>query len=349
MLAAVATSTVPRQSPGGQDSKECSSSLSSRHEAAVRDVFLFNWRVLAIVSGAITAVLVTTEFHIVPLGYLVVFAIAALYWQFGSRHWRTDRWNPRVSFCLMALGQMTFAIAIMTTLTYLAMSIELPLQDKRLLDWDLALGLDFRKYLDWTSRHPRLIQLMAPSYSSISWQMTAVAIALPLFGHYRRAGEAVFAFTLSLLMTTCISVLVPAIGVYDTLGLTPADHPHIVPQGYYDTARDVPLLRSSSLRLLDLPRLSGVLTFPSFHAVAAIFFIWAFWPVVWLRLLAIPLNVAMLAATPLGGGHYFVDVLAGIAVAVVAIVAARRLGEHLAPRAPTFAGPAGGKALPARG
>ena len=39
-------------------------------------------------------------------------------------------------------------------------------------------------------------------------------------------------------------------------------------------------------------------------------------PIGWLRPVAIPLNLAMIAATPLGGGHYFVDIIAGIVVTV---------------------------------
>ena len=34
-------------------------------------------------------------------------------------------------------------------------------------------------------------------------------------------------------------------------------------------------------------------------------------------------------ATPMAGGHYFVDVFAGVAVAVLAIAAAKRLGAWL--------------------
>jgi len=37
----------------------------------------------------------------------------------------------------------------------------------------------------------------------------------------------------------------------------------------------------------------------------------------------------MLVATPIGGGHFFIDVFAGIAVAVLAIVAALRIGQRL--------------------
>jgi hypothetical protein len=229
----------------------------------------------------------------------------------------------------------------MTTLTYLATAIGLPLQDKLLLAWDLALGLDFRDLLDVVNRHPKLISLLGPIYSSIGWQMMAIALVLPLLGRCRRAAEAMCAFILSLLATTCISALVPAIGVYDVLQLSPTDYPHFDPQGYAGTARDLPLLRSGTLRVLDLTRLVGVLTFPSFHAVSAILYMWAFWPITWLRPFAVLWNVAMIIATPLGGGHYFADVIGGVVVALIAIRATQRIGE-LAASEPLVATPTAG-------
>jgi membrane-associated phospholipid phosphatase len=51
---------------------------------------------------------------------------------------------------------------------------------------------------------------------------------------------------------------------------------------------------------------------------------------------------AMLLATPMGGGHYFVDVFAGMAVAILAIVAALRISERLTePAAQPFLATAG--------
>jgi len=55
--------------------------------------------------------------------------------------------------------------------------------------------------------------------------------------------------------------------------------------------------------------------------------LWALWSVWWLRPLALIANVSMLLATPLVGGHYFVDVIAGVGLAVLAIAAARLIGE----------------------
>ena len=67
------------------------------------------------------------------------------------------------------------------------------------------------------------------------------------------------------------------------MGLTASDFPNIVPQGYYDTLQDAPLLRDGTLRTLDLFHLNGVLTFPSFHAASAILYGWALWPIRWFR------------------------------------------------------------------
>ena len=72
-----------------------------------------------------------------------------------------------------------------------------------------------------------------------------------------------------------------------------------------------------------MPR--GLITFPSFHAALGVIFARAFWSVPWLRWPALAVNLLMIAATPVNGGHYFVDVAAGGAVACVAIWAAERL------------------------
>src|SRR5439155_17310083 len=91
-----------------------------------------------------------------------------------------------------------------------------------------------------------------------------------------------------------------------------------------------------TLRRLDLLGLAGIVTFPSFHAASAVLYAWAFWPVVWARPIAILANGMMMAATPIDGGHYFIDLIAGIAIAVPAIMAARwvsgRIVERTAPR-----------------
>ena len=72
------------------------------------------------------------------------------------------------------------------------------------------------------------------------------------------------------------------------------------------------------------------MTFPSFHAASAVLYAWALWPVRWMRPIVVLAFGAMLAATPINGGHYLIDIIAGTAIAVLAIVAARRVGRVIA-------------------
>lgn len=58
-------------------------------------------------------------------------------------------------------------------------------------------------------------------------------------------------------------------------------------------------------------------------------FAWGFWSVRWLRVPALAFNGAVLVATLPHGSHHLIDVLAGVALAVVAIAAAKRLRAGL--------------------
>src|SRR3546814_12195667 len=84
-------------------------------------------------------------------------------------------------------------------------------------------------------------------------------------------------------------------------------------------------LRSGALRTLGSESLTGIITFPSFHAAAAVLLGWGFasfgrlgWPLV-------ALNALMFVSAIVGGGHYLVDLIAGAAVALIGLWLAARL------------------------
>ena len=166
----------------------------------------------------------------------------------------------------------------------------------------------------------------------IGWPLFAIPVFLAAKRSYQRIEEFTFAFAVTLAVTTIIAALVPAIGVYQEIGLDPGGLKNISPGAYLDQLRDLPPTRAGLLRHLEVLGLSGIVTFPSFHAASAVLYAWALWAVRWMRPVALLANGAMLAATPLNGGHYFVDVIAGMAIAALAIVAARRVGQAIGRR-----------------
>ena len=80
------------------------------------------------------------------------------------------------------------------------------------------------------------------------------------------------------------------------------------------------MLRAGNPSAFDLSRLQGLISFPSYHTVLAVLLTHAHRR----SKLLIPIaaiNGVMLLSIPLFGGHYLVDMIAGAAVALLAIAA----------------------------
>ena len=309
---------------------EPSSEFKVRNEAeAARKLFRLNWLLITLALAAFDLLLLLTDFRIRPNGYLIALTAAAIYGVGGHLNANSARSRPWIFSMLTGIAQMIMVIAVMTSMTYIAAAATFPMQDARLLAFDRAIGFDFRAFVAYVNARDWLIGILAAGYRAISWPILLNVVVLSLAGRYLQTGKFVLAFLIALLATTCITVFVPAIGAYGVAGVLPSDYSNFEPQGYLDTLRDVPLLRDGSLRALDLFQLGGVVTFPSFHAAAAVLYAWALWPVRWIRWLALLPNAAMLVATPIGGGHFLADVIAGIIVAGLSILAAGRIASML--------------------
>jgi len=301
-------------------------------EAAWR-FFLFNWIVVGAMAATLALSVLITDFIIAPVGLLVAIGYIAIYAGFAHANARSPtRRDPQVMFVLGSTAQIVLTTAVMAPMTYVAAAINFPMQDSALLAADRAMGLDWAAYVHFVDDRPSLASWLNVGYAMIGWPLFAIPVVLAAKQGYVRIEEFTFAFGVALAATTIISGLVPAIGVYQQIGLDPGSLKNINPGAYLDQLRDLPPTREGVLRHLDLLGLGGIVTFPSFHAASAVLFGWALWAVRWLRPLALVVNGAMLAATPLNGGHYFIDLIAGVAVAVLSIVAARRIGQIMVRR-----------------
>ena len=292
-------------------------------------LFELNWVPLGAMGAALALCLIFTDFSLEPLGAATSFGLVMLYAALAYRNPKTTRRDTQVAFVLGSTAQIVLVTMLMTPLTYVAAAANFPMRDADLYAIDRALGLDWRTYLDLVDAHPGLAAALRSGYVMIRWPIFAIPIALAAVERFDRLQEFTFAFGLALIATTIASAFVPAIGVFHHLGLDPADFRHLNPLGYLDELRALPPVRDGSQRLLDLFGLTGLVTFPSFHAASALLYTWALWPARWMRPAAILANGLMLASTPIDGGHYFVDVFAGIAVALAAIAAAHAVSRVL--------------------
>ena len=211
-----------------------------------------------------------------------------------------------------------------TFLSFAGAALALPLRDAELTALDQAFGFDWRAAVAWVQERPRLRYVLRWSYGSIVWQPLAALCLLALVRQHRRAQEFIAAWLVAILACIALSTIVPAQSPYGHLRLaTVGDTPMsaVVPRALVVFEG----LRAGSLRELLAFDLEGIVTFPSFHALAGVLLAWAFWGVPWLRWPMLAINLAMIASTPVVGSHYLVDVVAGVAIAPLAVWTGRRM------------------------
>jgi membrane-associated phospholipid phosphatase len=242
----------------------------------------------------------------------------------ASFFYRYRRPNPHLCAVTEAAAQMLLILLFGILLTYAAMTANFPYRDAEFYAIDQALGLDRRAYLDFVNSRPLLAELAGYSYLSLLPQFALVPMVLMIANQLPHLRRWMLAFGLALIATAAISVFTPAVAAFVYLDLTPQVYANIA-STVYTHVPTLEALRAGTLHSIRLDNLEGLITFPSFHTAGAIMFIWALRTVPFVRWPAIALNSALIAATPINGAHYFIDLVGGAAVAFAAIAASHWL------------------------
>ncbi|KRE02130.1 hypothetical protein ASE63_07075 [Bosea sp. Root381] len=282
------------------------------------------WSVIALVLAADLVWLSFASLSVAPLSLAgplaAAAALAAAAW-----YYRTKRAETKLADALDCTGQMTAFMAGGALLSYLMATLGLPLQDAAFQAADRALGLDWLAYLKAVDARPWLGTLFSLAYASFIPQVLILILGLCFTGRGDAARIMVLAMILSGAVTIVISGFLPAMAMFVHLGLGPADYPNLSPGASFVHVADMQALRAGAPFTLDIGRAEGIITFPSYHAALGLIMLLAACAHPWLRWPFVLLNLAMIAATPIDGGHYFVDVLAGLAIAWAAHLAAGRI------------------------
>ncbi len=237
------------------------------------------------------------------------------------------RFDEVIFSALGATCVIAMLIPAVSVLTYVAcdFAASIPLQDGSLAGFDERLGFRWPEALAWADQHPFLMVIGRWAYRSVPYQTPALILILSATRQTRRLQTVIYAFTIGIIICSAISAFVPALGAYTFYGISVVNHEHIDLVSMGTSARGVLALRAGGFGVLSAGNADGIITFPSFHTVLGILFIWAFWGTRYLRWWVLALNGAMIVATPLHGSHYLSDILAGAAIAIGAILASTRL------------------------
>ena len=228
--------------------------------------------------------------------------------------------RPRLERGATAFLQITLFGIVGVVLAYALAARGGPLWDDALASADVALGIDWPAIWRAADRWPVALWIGAVAYHSLTVQMVVCIVVLSATCRVDRLRAAVAAAIASGFVTIGLSAVMPAMGnLFD-----PEAYRNLWPSVAWSERHLVAGLRDGSVRELDLGHLMGIVSFPSYHATLPVILAWAQRDVPRMRIAAPIWAGVTILATPLFGGHYAVDVIAGLVLAIPAVVLAPR-------------------------
>jgi len=243
--------------------------------------------------------------------------------------WLISRAIPIFSFqvAASALLQLTLIAFSTMVMTYSAATVGRPLIDRELLLFDQYIGYEWRAYAGFVANHPLIARAMKFSCSFIFFMPLIVIVALSATKNVRALEKFLLAGLISLLLTIGVFALFPATTAWTYLQLADAEVSafHHLPLSSEDWIGKLIQIRQGGAATLQKLDGNGLIAFPSFHCTAALLFVWSTWTIWWFRAPMVIISLALLVATPIFGGHYISDLIAGAVVMVISIGVTERL------------------------
>ena len=288
-----------------------------RHPLNVQGVAAMpiEWAAILAVAVADAILLAATPFRLEVspqlkiLADLIPLAVAFVI----CRRWRTfPRITERLAYLIGTIFSLALFCNAMVILSFILTGIlPLPAWDAALASADRVLGLNWLDMYQWLARHPAIEGFARAAYNSLGAETLILLIALELFGHHSQARAFLLWFMVAAVATTLIGILFPAAGAFVYYHLPVAST-----TGYVAQWAD---LRNGALRSINPLDNQGLVVFPSFHTMLAVLCACAAWPLRILKFPLLALNLLIILASPAMGGHYFIDIFAGVILAALII------------------------------
>ncbi len=296
---------------------------SSRHLSRPAGSFVLLLILLAAAIGAIDWVwAIKGNFAIAGHAYAALAAMSVLLWGAGYVYatWRPE---PRLAAMLFGTGFLIAFTAAASVLNTMLLTVAGPRIDSVLAQADIAMGFDWPAMMRDLANHPTVLLVLQLAYGVLLPQIALAVVVLGTWGRIASLYRFILAVAIGALICIFIWSLFPAFGAMSVYHF---DHAlaarlHVPVDEAYGRALIKMLQEGPGPITPD--SIKGLIGFPSFHAVLAMLLIWYLRDVRWVRWPALVLNVTVIFATPIEGGHHWVDVFAAVPVTVLAIALSR--------------------------
>jgi PAP2 superfamily len=282
-----------------------------------------SWAIILFIAIAVAALLAWKPLPIAIYGLITPTLACVSLWM-AAFFYSQVRHRPHFAAMCMTLSQVLLFSSLGALLSYLLAREGGAYWDDRFKAWDLALGFDWLGYVRLIDASPLVTMIFRAAYASLIPQIIVLVLFLGFTARLKQLNLLIFAAIFCGTVTVLLSPLFPALSNYVALGLRAEDFDNVNPLAGYVHLAHFNALRSGEPFLLSLPEMQGIITFPSYHAGLSTVTLWAFWVsgAAWVRWPGSIVALLTIAATPVDGGHYLVDIIAGMSIAAASIAVA---------------------------
>ncbi|EAU43363.1 hypothetical protein FP2506_10976 [Fulvimarina pelagi HTCC2506] len=225
----------------------------------------------------------------------------------------------RVSGRSQSIGCTTIGVGLLmlftTTLSivnYLTLPLQVAPYDEFLVRIDALIGFHWPSVMEVASRYPVFCHILGLVYQSTMCQLAILVTILGLSGRVLELDRLLLTFAVSAVGVVAFWSAFPSLGTMAYYELDAGIVARIAPVVGPDYGLALKELYASGPDRIDPWQSLGLIAFPSFHTVLALMTISFARSVKWLFPFALALNLLMMPAVVIHGGHHLFDVFGGI-------------------------------------
>ncbi len=294
---------------------------------------------VAVSAGAIDiALIIYNRSQVDWAGYFTILALIGGLLSLGF-FYRLSQRSERIASATICAGMFIFYSLCMSMFNYQLLPLWREPIDLQLNAIDQMFGYHWPSVIEWASQHPTFNSIVRYAYLSTIPQFAAMVVLLGMSGRIKELHILIASVTITATFTICFWGIFPAFGTTTMYELPRAMEALVGPVAGTAYGRELLQMAADGPGLISPKDIKGLVAFPSYHIVLAVTAVYASRTLKWAFPFYLALNVLIVPGIFMHGGHHFVDLPAGIFVAVVGILIARKIvGEHFSKnKMPEFA------------
>ncbi|MCF6200255.1 MAG: phosphatase PAP2 family protein [Hyphomicrobiaceae bacterium] len=250
---------------------------------------------------------------------LAVATFLSISWAIKS--YSTISLAKRIATFVVWLCLVSLFTTVVAPLSYLFASVGGAFMDSYFVAADRALGFNWVAMLTFLSDHPWVGEYSGTIYLSSGKVLLAIWTYLALTGRFERGELLLASVFLSCFVIIAVAAPFAAKGPFGYFNISPELYRDLAPVITVEAKNwftHLTALRDGTFRELGRGVYEGIVEFPSFHTALSVLMILALrgcGAVFWISGFY---NLVILLTVPIDGGHYFIDMIAGGVIALIA-------------------------------